>query len=141
MTRHAVLKCAAAVLLLAGCAGPMGQLHPDLSLQSYSGGRFDGSYTGTIQLTSFAPEFKGMCWDGGSFAVTVQGAAFRYVLSQPNIPGRPNLTFTPHFSEKGVFSDQGTAGEATMSGRVTDKQMKGMIDGVNCVYTIEANRT
>jgi hypothetical protein len=146
MTRSQVLKCATVAhllpiaILLASCAGPMGQLHPDLSAQSYAGQRYDGSYSGTITLGSYPPEFTGMCWQGGPFNVLVQNATFQYLLTQPNIPGHPSAAFNLHFDEKGNFSDQSTAGEVSMAGKVTDKRMTGIVDGVNCVYKFQADR-
>lgn len=127
------------LLLIAGCAGPMGTIHSDTTAPAVTS--FDGAYQSTIRITDTAGEVKGNNWcdTPGQPVITVSNGQFSYAVPHPNAPGNPTPTFQATLAQDGSFSGQVVSG--TMSGRVSGTHMAGSIDGQGCVYAFTGDRT
>ena len=104
------------LLLITGCAGPMGTIHgapPPAAAVS----TFDGTYQSTIRVTDSAGAAKENAWceSPGQPIVTVANGQFSYAVPHPNIPGNPTPTFLATFARDGSFAGQIV--EGTISGR------------------------
>jgi hypothetical protein len=126
------------VLATAGCAGPMGTIHPDTTAGAVTA--FDGSYQTTIRVTSTAAAAQGTDWcmTPGQPVITVANGQFGYAVPHPNAPGNPTPVFQATLAQDGTFSGQGNGG--TISGQVSGTHMQGRIDGMGCIYGFAGDR-
>jgi len=126
------------VLVTAGCAGPMGTLHPDSTAAPVTA--FDGSYQTTIHVRFTAAETQGSNWcqTPGQPTVTVANGALSYTVPHPNVPGNPSPTFLATMAKDGTFIGKGNDG--TIVGQVSGTQMRGSIDGSACGYDFAGTR-
>jgi hypothetical protein len=128
MSRRLVSPHAVAlVIILGGCAGPMGPIRsappPPPPITS-----FDGSYRNTIRsIDTPATENTVWCNTSGQEAVTVADGKLTYAVPHPNIRGNPTPAFPGTFAADGTFSGQIIAG--TIFGQVQGSHMEGRIDG------------
>jgi hypothetical protein len=133
------LRLMVPMLLLAGCAGPMGTIHVDTATAPVTS--FDGTYRSTIRITSLADAAKGTAWcvTPGQSIITVENGQFSYTVPHPNAPDNPAPTFQATVARDGSFIGQGNDG--TISGRVSGTHMDGSIDGMACIYAFAGDRT
>jgi hypothetical protein len=121
---------------LTGCTGsgqsdpPAGANGPPLA-QPVS---INGNYNGVMQLVTGAAL---SCGTQDVFTLHVQNRAFRYVLSQPQVPWRQSVTFDVVIAPDGSFH-AGT-GAAYIDGKVAQGHMQGQIVGDSCGFQFEAD--
>ncbi|MDR3531319.1 MAG: hypothetical protein P4L90_12305 [Rhodopila sp.] len=108
---------------------------------------FDGSYQGTIRLTSEASTSvqNNWCDTPPVMSVSVQNGAFSYVMPHPNLPqGQDHslsLTFAVTVAPDGSFDASTVNGGAEMTGHITGSRMVGQINGSGCGYAFTADRS
>lgn len=126
------------MLMLAGCAGPMGTIHADTAAAPITS--FDGTYQSTIRITTTAGDATGTSWcvTPGQPIITVANGQFSYTVPHPNIPGNPAPTFQAVIAQDGSFAGQ--ANDGTISGRVSGAHMEGGINGAACTYAFTGDR-
>jgi hypothetical protein len=129
----------ALVLMISGCAGPMGTIHGETAKSSVTS--FDGSYQTTIHITNIAPEAKGSNWceTPGQPTITVTNGQFSYAVPHPNVPANITPIFSATMAPNGSFLGQTVDG--TISGQVHGTHMEGSIDGQGCGYGFAGDRT
>jgi hypothetical protein len=129
------------MLILGGCAGPMGPLRVDATIPPPPVTSFDGTYRDTIRpVRSFgADQAAAWCESPGQPIVTVQNGQFTYAVPHPNVPGNATPNFPATIAADGSFTGQIIAG--TINGQVQGNQIRGRIDGSACIYEFTGNRT
>ena len=125
-----------AILLIVGCAGPMGTIHTD-TVPTPVVTAFDGTYRSTIRVTK---EFGQTSWcdTPGQPVITVANGQFDYAVPHPNVPSNYTPSYPATFAPDGTFFGQLVGG--TISGQVRDTHMEGSIDGSACVYAFTGER-
>ena len=126
-----------AMLLIAGCAGPMGTIHSD-TVPAPVVTSFDGSYRTTIRVTNSAVKETPWCDSPGQPVITVANGQFSYAVPHPNVPGNPAPSYPATFAQDGTFYGQVVSG--TISGQVRGTHMEGSIDGQGCVFAFTGDR-
>jgi hypothetical protein len=127
------------MLLITGCAGPMGTIHGGPPAAA-AVATFDGTYQSTIRVTDSAEAAKENAWceTPGQPIITVASGQFSYTVPHPNVPGDPTPTFLATFAQDGSFAGQIV--EGTISGRASGTHMEGSISSTACVYAFAADR-
>ena len=125
-----------AMLMIAGCAGPMGTIHTD-TVPTPAVTAFDGTYRSTIRVTKGFGQTS-WCDSPGQPVITVANGQFSYAVPHPNVPGNPTPSYLASFAQDGTFYGQVVSG--TISGQVRDTHMEGSIDGSACVYAFTGER-
>jgi hypothetical protein len=127
------------MLLVTGCAGPMGTIHGGPPAAA-AVATFDGTYQSTIRVTDSGGAARANAWceSPGQPIVTVANGQFSYAVPHPNIPGNPTPTFLATFARDGSFAGQIV--EGTISGRAGGTHMEGSINSIACVYAFTADR-
>lgn len=126
------------LLMIAGCAGPMGQIHTDTSTSTVTS--FDGSYRSTIHVSATAGAAKGTTWceTPPEAIIAVSNGQFSYPVPHPNAPAGMTPIFQAIIAQDGTFSGQAAGG--TISGRLSGSHMEGNIDGQACLYAFTGDR-
>jgi hypothetical protein len=126
------------LLMLAGCAGPMGTIHTDTPTTAVTS--FDGAYQSTIRITFASDEVKGTAWcdTPGQPVITVVNGQFSYSVPHPNAPGNPMPTFQATVAQDGSFI--GRANSGIIQGRFSGPHIEGTIDGSACIYAFAGDR-
>jgi hypothetical protein len=125
------------LLVIGGCAGPMGTIHSNPPLPPVTS--FDGSYRSTIKTTHpFVGQVNTWCDTPGQPIITVRDGQFAYTLPHPNVSVNLDLTFAATIAQDGSFYGENVTG--SISGRVDGTHMEGKIDGSGCVYAFTGNR-
>jgi hypothetical protein len=128
------------LLLVSGCAGPMGTLRgvppPPAPVTT-----FDGSYRMTLSAAgSFGSAQRNTwCESPGQARLTVASGQFSYAVPHPNVPGNPTPVYPATLSDDGSFTGQIVAG--TIAGRIQGSRIEGSIDGSACLYSFTGERT
>jgi len=108
---------------------------------------FDGTYHGTVQVTSSAMKGAQAVWCNTPPAVTltVQKGTFSYVLAHPDVPSDSlysmSPTFTVTLAPDGSFSTLSTNGESQLEGGIAGTHLSGQINGAGCGYAITADKS
>ena len=104
---------------------------------------FDGSYQGSIQVTSTSSASamqRNWCETDSHVVLQVTNNTFSYALPHPNLPRDvPTSVYSTSIAPDGSFqavSDQQT----TMTGKVIGTHMTAVINGLGCVYSLIADR-
>lgn len=126
-----------AMLMVAGCAGPMGTIHSD-TVPAPVVTSYDGSYRNTIRVTNSAVKGTPWCDSPGQPVITVANGQFSYAVPHPNVPGNPAPSYPATFAQDGTFYGQVVSG--TISGQVRGTHMEGSIDGQGCVFAFTGDR-
>jgi hypothetical protein len=128
------------MLMIAGCAGPMGTIHGNLPAAP-TVSAFDGTYRSTIRVANAAGAAKENAWceTPGQPIIMVANGQFSYAVPHPNIPGNPTPSFLATFAQDGSFSGQVV--EGTISGRVDGTHMEGNISATACIYAFTGDRS
>ena len=86
---HVKLYPAVLMLILGGCAGPMGPIRIDPTPPPPPVTSFDGAYRDTIRsVRSFgADQATSWCESPGQPLITIQNGQFSYAVPHPNVPG------------------------------------------------------
>ncbi len=103
---------------------------------------FDGTYTGTVQVTAIAQgasALRQLCTTTPRFNVTVIDNAFMYAQPHPNYPGQPVVTYTVVISPTGIVTGSSDRNGA-VDGRIEDGVLTATINGSGCFYAISARR-
>jgi hypothetical protein len=105
---------------------------------------FDGTYTGTIHLTSSSvsgnPLQANWCDTPPQISLSVQNNRFTYHLTHPNVPQGMSLNLNAIVGPDGTISGSDVNGAAQMDGLVAASQMSGHINGSACNYAFTAQR-
>jgi hypothetical protein len=127
------------MLIIGGCAGPMGQIRSDTPAPPPVTS-FDGTYRTTIRVAnSFGvAQTTAWCESPGQPVVTISNGQFIYAVPHPNVPGEATPAFPATMAEDGTFYGQVIGG--TISGQVQGTRMEGRIDGSACLYAFAGNR-
>ena len=125
-----------AMLMIAGCAGPMGPIHTD-TVPTPAVTAFDGTYRSTIRVTKGFGQTS-WCDSPGQPVITVANGQFSYAVPHPNVPGNPTPSYLASFAQDGTFYGQVVSG--TISGQVRGTRMEGSIDGQGCVFAFTGDR-
>jgi hypothetical protein len=96
----------------------------------------DGSYNGLMQRASGTID---SCGTQDVFTLQVRNNAFTYVLSQPQVPWRPSVTFGVAIAPDGSF--HAASGAAHIDGTVVQGHMQGQIVGDSCGFQFEADNS
>ncbi len=128
----------AVLLMIAGCAGPMGPVRSSSTAASVNA--YDGSYQVSIGVTAMAAEAKGTNWcdTPGQPVLTVANGQFNYSLEHPNVPGNMTTSFAATMAQDGSFSGQSMDG--SIKGQVSGSHIDGSINGQGCVYAFSGDR-
>jgi len=121
---------------LIGCTGP-GQSDPPVAAINPPLARpasINGKYNGIVQLVTGGAV---SCGTEDIFSLQVQESAFRYVLSQPQVPWRTSVTFNVVIAPDGSFHAR--SGAAYLDGKVGQGHMQGQIVGDACGFRFEAD--
>jgi hypothetical protein len=108
---------------------------------------FDGTYRGTIQLTSSAVSGAESNWCNTPpvLSLSIKNGVFSYVLLHPNVPQDSGYSLSPTFtvpiSPGGSFDATSVNGEAEMVGSITGAHMEGRINGSGCGYAFIADKS
>jgi hypothetical protein len=137
----AKVSCAVLTLAIAGCATNQPPPTPPPPAPVFS---FDGTYNGTIHLTSSAVSGKkhkaNRCDTPPQLSLTVQNNAFSYLLTHLNTPKGVSLTLTAKVGPDGSIAGSDVSGGTTMDGLIAGSQMSGHINGTACNYAFTAVR-
>ena len=125
-----------AILLIVGCAGPMGTIHTD-TVPTPAVTAFDGTCRSTIRVTKGFGQTS-WCDSPGQPVITVANGQFSYAVPHPNVPGNPAPSYPATFAQDGTFYGQVVSG--TISGQVRGTHMEGSIDGQGCVFAFTGDR-
>ena len=125
-----------AMLMIAGCAGPMGTIHTD-TVPTPAVTAFDGTYRSTIRVTKGFGQTS-WCDSPGQPVITVANGQFSYAVPHPNVPGNPTPSYLATIAQDGTFYGQVVRG--TISGQVRGTHMEGSIDGQGCVFAFTGDR-
>jgi hypothetical protein len=128
------------LLLVSGCAGPLGTLRPSPP-PPVPVTTFDGSYRATLSATgSFGSAQRNIwCESPGQERLSVVNGRFSYAVPHPSIPGNPTPVYQATLAEDGSFTGQIVAG--TIAGRIQGSRIEGDIDGSACLYSFSGERT
>jgi hypothetical protein len=124
------------LLMITGCAGPMGTMHTDPPPAFVTS--FDGSYRDTIHITSTIMD-PSWCQTPGQPVITVANGQFSYAAPQSNVANSPTPVFQAVMAQDGSFQGQTNSGIAT--GLVSGTHMEGRLDGAVCIYAFSADRS
>jgi hypothetical protein len=106
---------------------------------------FDGTYRGTIKLTSSAARGAQSNWCDTPPAITfvVQNNRFNYVLAHPNVPKDGSLSpeFSVPVAPDGSFDATSPNGTAEMTGLISASRITGQIMGTGCGYSFTLNQS
>jgi len=138
-SHHYTLCALVLALTVAGCAGPMGTIHP-LPPPPPPVTAFDGSYRSTLlsNTPAQAGQVFSWCQSPGQAVITVDKGVFTYAVSHPNVPGNPTPVFQATVAPDGSFAGQAISGSVT--GQITGPRLEGKLDGMGCVYSLTGNR-
>lgn len=129
----------AMLLIMGGCAGPMGTLRqgppPPAPVTA-----FDGSYSNTIRVVGSFGSNQAMAWcqTPGQPVITVKDGQFAYSVPHPTFIGNPTPVFQATIGKDGTFLGQMISG--IMSGRIQGSHIEGRIDGSACIYAFSGYR-
>jgi hypothetical protein len=105
---------------------------------------FDGTYTGTIQLTSSSvsgnPAEANWCDTPPQISLSVHNNTFSYHLAHPNVPQGMSLNLNATVGPDGTINGSDVNGAAQMVGLIAASQMSGRINGSACSYAFTARR-
>jgi hypothetical protein len=129
------------LLLIVGCAGPIGTIRVSQAPPAPVVTAFDGSYQTTIRsLRSFgADQETAWCDTPGQPVVTVRNGKFDYAVPHPNVPGNATPKYSATIAPDGTFFGQII--EGTLNGQVQGNHIEGRIDGSACIYAFSGIRT
>jgi hypothetical protein len=138
---HVKLHLTVLMLVLGGCAGPMGPIRINPTPPPPPVTSFDGAYRDTIRsVRSFgADQATSWCESPGQPLITVQNGQFSYAVPHPNVPGNATPNFPATIASDGSFTGQIIAG--SIFGHVQGNHIQGRIDGSACIYEFTGNRT
>jgi hypothetical protein len=133
------------MIAMTGCAtsGPP----PAASVPAVAPVSFDGTYQGTIRVTTSAASGAQSNWcdTPPAISLSLQNGAFSYILAHPNVPQDSNYSLSPTFAVSiapdGSFDSTSQNGEAEMIGGIAGSHMAGKINGTGCNYAFTAERT
>ena len=127
------------MLVIAGCAGPMGTIHSNPP-PAPPPTAFDGSYHDTIRVTGSFGTAQGTSWcdSPGQPVITVAKGQFTYAVPHPNIGGTPTPVFEASMAPDGSFYGQVITG--SIAGHVSGSHIEGRIDGSACIYSFSGSR-
>jgi len=136
----ALMACAM-VSALAGCAqrSDSDPQPPPIPRASTGPVSPDGTYNGQMMNTGSAGGAGSMCGSMDTFTLNIRNGKFRFVLSQPTVPYRRQVTFDLTVAPDGSFASP--PGSAYMKGRVAQGHMEGQIVGDACSFDFQADRT
>ena len=125
-------------LMLTGCAGEMGPIRTEPSPPPVTS--FDGSYRTIIRSTGSATvaEEADWCQTPSQSIVTVANGQVNVAVPHPNLRGNPSPNYRATMTQDGSFSDQSASG--SLSGRVSETDIDGRIDGAGCLYAFSGHR-
>ena len=125
-------------LMLTGCAGEMGPIRTEPSPPPVTS--FDGSYRTIIRSTGSATvaEAADWCQTPSQSIVTVANGQLNVAVPHPNLRGNPSPNYRATMAQDGSFSDQSASG--SLSGRVSETDIDGRIDGAGCLYAFSGHR-
>jgi hypothetical protein len=128
------------LLMIGGCAGPMGTIHSDTPTTPPVTA-FDGTYRDTIRSIGVAGAAEGSSWcdTPGQPIITVQNGQFTYTVPHPNVTTSLMTAFPATIAPDGSFYGEIITG--SLSGRVDGTHIEGKIDGSACIYTFSGDRT
>ncbi len=131
-------------LAIGGCTPPPPPAPPPKPTVSY-----DGTYTGTVTLVNVGAGVPRIgCAAPPQVTLQVKNNAFTYVQTHPKAtikaPGFPTesatTTYTVAIAQNGSFSGQSEV-SGTMTGTITGGHMTASIEGIECVYSLAADRS
>jgi hypothetical protein len=133
------------VSAIAGCvtSNPL----PAPAAQTIAPVAFDGTYRGSIRLTSSGISGGQTSWcdTPPAISLSLQKGSFNYVLVHPNVPKDSAYSMSPNFAvtvaPDGSFTASSQNGEAQMVGQITGSHLVGRIDGSACGYAFTADRS
>ena len=135
-------SCVILTIAISGC-NAVGQPPPAPPAAAPVAFSFDGTYTGTIRLTSSGtsanPHEANWCDTPSQISLTIHNNAFTYQLTRPNVPKGLSLTLAANVAPDGTISGSDVNGEAAMDGLIAGSQIAGHINGTSCNYTFTAN--
>jgi hypothetical protein len=131
-------SCVILTIAISGC-NAVGQPPPTLPAAVPVAFSFDGTYTGTIRLTSSGasanPHQANWCDTPPQISLTIHNNAFTYQLTRPGL----SLTLAANVAPDGTITGSDVNGEAVMDGLIGGSQIAGHINGTACNYTFTAN--
>ena len=95
----------------------------------------DGTYGGVMQLSRGDAM---NCGNENPITLHVEDHAFTYQLTQPQAEWKPVIVFKATIGPDGAFNAR--SGPDSMSGRVADGNMQGVIVGDICGFSFNADR-
>jgi hypothetical protein len=134
----------ATVGLVAGISGCAPSAPPPVPPPAAAAVSFDGTYQGTISLTSSALGGADSNWCDTPKAILliVQNNAFSYTLSHPNVPPGSGFSSSPSFvaniGPDGSFDAYSPNNQAEIVGKVSGAQLTGKVNGTGCGYALSA---
>jgi hypothetical protein len=134
----------AVLLALGACSEPSKPL--DSATSTATPVSFDGTYLGTIRVTSNSLKgaHRNWCETPLALSLSIQHNAFSYVLAHPNLP-RDDPTYSPTLeiavALDGSFKGAPRNGGPQMVGQITGSHMEGEINGLGCGYAFTAERS
>jgi hypothetical protein len=140
-------RLAAVIMISATCGCVTSGPPPVLPTSTTPPVSFDGTYRGSIRVTSTGISGGQTSWcdTPPAIALSLQKGAFNYVLVHPNVPKDSNYSLSPTFSvvvaPDGSFNATSQNGEAQMVGRITGSHLAGQIDGSACGYAFAADKS
>jgi hypothetical protein len=137
---HSSRRCSLVlVLMIAGCAGPMGTIHP-VPPPPPPVTAFDGSYRSVLRSTTPTVEGQVFTWcdSQGQAVITVDQGRFTYAVPHPNVPGNPTPVFQATMAPDGTFAGDVVSGSLT--GQISGQHLEGTISGAGCTYTLSASK-
>ena len=123
------------VLMIAGCAGSVGTIHPDPVPVPVA--TFDGSYRSTLRITSASAKAF-WCNTPGQPVITVANGQFTYLVAHIDVTGSPPAMFPATMARNGSF--KGATNDGIISGQMDGTHMEGTLDGELCTYSFTADR-
>ena len=132
-------RCLVLTLAIAGCAGPMGTIHP-VPAPPPPVTAFDGSYRSLLRTTTPGSEGQVFTWcdSRGQAVITVEQGKFTYAVPHPNVPGNPTPVFQAVMAPDGTFAGDIVSG--SMTGQIAGSRLEGTISGAGCTYTLSASK-
>jgi hypothetical protein len=101
---------------------------------------YDGTYRGSVQLTSVAQMAqRTWCETVPQATVQISNGSLTYAQPHPNYPGSPVITYSATVTNNSQFV--GTSDKnGTITGQITSTHLTGTLDGLGCSYTLDAER-